>query len=99
MSVYLNNIRMALLSLFLLVASGTMTAQTITGSVKDNTGEPVIGATVVEQGVTNNGTVTDIDGNFTLKLKSKSNKLSISYHGMKTQVVYVSGNKSVSITL
>ena len=99
MSVYLNNIRMALLSLFLLVASGTMTAQTITGSVKDNTGEPVIGATVVEQGVTNNGTVTDIDGNFTLKLKSKSNKLGISYVGMKSQVVNVSGKKSVSITL
>ena len=90
---------MALLSLFLLVASGTMTAQTITGSVKDNTGEPVIGATVVEQGVTNNGTVTDIDGNFTLKLKSKSNKLGISYVGMKSQVVNVSGKKSVSITL
>ncbi len=37
MSGYLNNIRMALLSLFMLVASGTLTAQTITGSVKDNT--------------------------------------------------------------
>ena len=90
---------MALLSLFLLVASGTLTAQTITGSVKDNTGEPVIGATVVEQGVTNNGTVTDIDGNFTIKLKSKSNKLGVSYVGMKPQVVNVSGKKSVSITL
>ena len=99
MSGYLNNIRMALLSLFLLVASGTLTAQTITGSVKDNTGEPVIGATVVEQGVTNNGTVTDIDGNFTIKLKSKSNKLGVSYVGMKPQVVNVSGKKSVSITL
>ena len=99
MSGYLNNIRMALLFLFLLFTSGTITAQTINGSVKDNTGEPIIGATVMEQGAANNGTVTDIDGNFTIKLKGKSSKLSVSYVGMKTQVVNVSGKKSVSVTL
>lgn len=99
MSGYLNNIRMALLFLFLLFTSGTITAQTIKGSVKDNTGEPIIGATVMEQGMSGNGTVTDIDGNFTIKLKGKSSKLSVSYVGMKPQVVNVGGKTSVSITL
>ena len=99
MSGYLNNIRMALLSLFMLVASGTLTAQTITGSVKDNTGEPVIGATVVEQGVSGNGTVTDIDGKFTIKLKGKNSKLGISYVGMKSQVISVGGKQFVSVKL
>ncbi len=99
MSGYLNNIRMALLFLFLLFTSGTITAQTIKGSVKDNTGEPIIGATVMEQGMSGNGTVTDIDGNFTIKLKGKSSKLSVSYVGMKPQVVNIGSKTSVSITL
>ena len=99
MSGYLNNIRMALLSFFCLFLTGTISAQTINGSVKDNTGEPVIGATVIEQGASNNGTVTDIDGNFTIKLKGKSHKLSISYVGMKTQVVEVKGKSQVAVKL
>ena len=99
MSGYLNNIRMALLFLFLLFTSGAITAQTIKGSVKDNTGEPIIGATVMEQGMSGNGTVTDIDGNFTIKLKGKSSKLSVSYVGMKPQVVNIGSKTSVSITL
>ena len=56
-----------LLSLTLIFACTIMYAQTeITGTVVDETGEGVIGATVIEKG-TSNGTVTDIDGNFTLK--------------------------------
>lgn len=43
--------------------------QEITGTVVDQTGEPVIGATVMEKG-TSNGTVTDFDGNFTLKVNA-----------------------------
>lgn len=49
------------MSLLLLMASA-LSAQTIKGNVADNTGEPIIGATVMEQGVTGNGIVTDIDG-------------------------------------
>ena len=44
---------------------------TVKGTVKDNTGEPVIGASVVQKG-TSNGIVTDIDGNFTLNVPSNS---------------------------
>lgn len=43
----------------------------VSGIVKDATGEPVIGASVVEKGTTN-GTVTDLDGNFNLSVASNS---------------------------
>ena len=69
------------------------------GTVIDNTGEPVIGASVFEQGVQGNGVATDIDGNFTLTLKGNSKKLKISYIGMKTQIVNVAGKSTVSVKL
>lgn len=61
-----------------LVFSVQLFAQTITvkGVVKDSTGEPVIGANVVVIGTTN-GTITDFDGNFTIKA-NKNAKLEIS---------------------
>ena len=40
----------------------------VRGVVKDETGEPVIGATVMEKGTTTNGVVTDIDGNYTIEI-------------------------------
>ena len=89
---------LVLLFLFCLLPLGALAQNIVKGTVNDENGDPVIGATVKVLG-TNTGTVTDIDGNFTLKLKSKSNKLGISYVGMKSQVVNVSGKKSVSITL
>ena len=51
----------------------------------------------MEQG-TQNGTVTDFDGNFTLKLQ-KGGNLNISYVGMKSQVVKTAGKSSVNVTL
>ena len=54
----------------------------ITGVVKDAAGESIIGASVIEKGTTN-GTITDFDGNFTVKA-SKGDILVISYVGYKT---------------
>lgn len=71
--------------------------RTITGNVIDSTGEPVIGASVLEKG-TRNGGVTDFDGNFTIKLTG-DNPLVISYIGMKTQTVAVKGKTSVKVVL
>ena len=48
----------------------SVSAQTVKGVVTDNTGEPIIGASVMEVGVAGNGGVTDLDGNFTVNLKS-----------------------------
>ena len=98
MSGNLNKIRMALMTLCLFFA-GTLSAQTIKGNVADNIGEPIIGATVLEQGASGNGTVTDIDGNFSLSLKGNSKKIVISYVGMKTQTVDVAGTSSVNVVL
>lgn len=78
-----------LMSICLLLVSSVSFAQVeeASGNVTDNSGEPVIGATVtVVGGQGNAGTVTDIDGNFTVQVQSGS-KLSISFMGYKTQVV------------
>ena len=72
-----------ILSFLLLTACTLMYAQQdITGNVVDATGEPIIGATVMEKG-TSNGTVTDFDGNFKLKV-TPGTMLVISYIGYKT---------------
>ena len=77
---------------------GSVSAQTIKGNVKDSNGEPVIGATVLEQGTKNNATVTDLDGNFSIKLTG-NNPLQISYIGMKTQTVETAGKSTVNVTM
>ena len=72
------------LSLTLILASTIMYAQTeISGTVIDATGETVIGATVMEKG-TSNGTVTDFDGNFKIKVK-EGTILVFSYIGFEKQ--------------
>ncbi|MBQ9213044.1 MAG: carboxypeptidase-like regulatory domain-containing protein, partial [Bacteroidales bacterium] len=54
----------------LLVFASTLYAQTeISGTVTDDAGEPIIGASVVEKGTTN-GTITDLDGNFQLSVEN-----------------------------
>ena len=70
-------------ALFILLALPAMAAVTVTGTVFDATGEPVIGASVLEQG-TSNGTVTDFDGKFTLDVSDANAALAVSYVGMKT---------------
>ena len=97
MSKKIKNVRYALVGMLLLFCSAVQ-AQTVSGNVKDPTGEPVIGATVMEQG-TQNGTVTDFDGNFTITLKGKTNKLVFSYVGMENKVVDVAGKSSVNVSM
>lgn len=70
----------------------------ISGKVLDASGEPVIGASVIEKGTTN-GTVTDIDGNFTLNVSSAQAQLEISYIGYKTQVLKSQAGKLMAVTL
>ena len=87
----------ALILALLLLNSTMMFAQNaVSGQVKDQTGEPLIGVSILEQG-TNNGTVTDINGNFRLNV-AQGKMLNISYIGYKTQAVRVSGN-SLNVVL
>lgn len=83
----------------LVFVTGNISAQTVKGTIVDQSGEPVIGATVLEKGAGTNGTVTDIDGNFSLTLKGSSKKVTVSYVGMKTVTVDVDGKSSVNVKL
>ena len=69
----------------------------VSGVVKDVTGEPIIGANVVEKGTTN-GSITDIDGNFTLNVPSNST-IVISFVGYKTQEIPVAGKTQINVTM
>ncbi len=69
----------------------------VKGVVLDGNGDPVIGANVVEKG-TANGTITDLDGRFTLEINDNS-VLQVSYIGYNTQEVSVNGKTSFSIKL
>lgn len=73
--------------------------KTVKGKVVDSTGEPIIGASIKEKSMGSNGTITDLDGNFTLKLKGSGKTLIISYIGMSTKEVDVTPGKIVEITL
>ena len=70
---------------------------TVNGVVLDETGQSVIGATVLEEG-TENGTITNLDGEFTLTV-AKSKALVISYIGFETQRVRAVNEKQLKIIL
>lgn len=70
----------------------------VSGVVTDATGEPVIGANILEKG-TSNGTVTDIDGKFSLSLQKKQSVLVVSYIGFNQKEVPVTAGESFAIRL
>ena len=84
---------------FLMVVLSTAFAYaqvTATGVVVEaSTGEPIIGASVLEEGTTN-GTITDFDGNFTLSVANDA-MVVVSYVGYKTQRLFPTGNMKVSL--
>lgn len=84
-----------------IVLSSAKSAQekkiTVQGKVIDNQGQPIIGANVLEKGTTN-GTITDIDGNFTLIVADNA-VLQISYIGCVEENISVKGKKSVTVQL
>ena len=81
---------------FLLVSTYAFAQNAVTGTVMDNTGMPLIGVSVVEKGTTN-GSVTDIDGKYTVNVE-KGKTLVFSYIGYVTQEVEVQSN-TINITL
>jgi TonB-linked SusC/RagA family outer membrane protein len=74
-----------------------MNAQTVKGTVNDEAGEPIIGATVKVQGG-GDATITDLDGNFSIKAASNAT-LTITYVGYVSQQVKVGGRNNITITL
>ena len=71
---------------------------TVKGVVKDKTGEPIIGANVLEKGTTN-GIITDFDGNFTLEVTNANSVLVFSYIGYQSQEIVVGSQRTINVTL
>ena len=82
--------KVCLVTTMVLTPSSVLAQNVVKGTVLDANNEPVIGASVIEKGNPKNGTVTDIDGNFTLNLKAGKTAV-ISYIGMVAQEVKVGG--------
>lgn len=82
----------------LFFSAGTF-AQDITlkGNVKDATGEPIIGASILQVGTTN-GIITDMDGNFSLNVP-KNASINVSYIGYVAQTIPVNGQTFINIVL
>ena len=80
-------------SALLLVSSFSFAQSKVSGTVKDANGEPLIGVSVMEVG-TNNGAVTDVNGNYTLNVKPGA-KLKLSYIGFTPQTVKAGSNSQI----
>jgi TonB-linked SusC/RagA family outer membrane protein len=72
---------------------------TVNGSVTDDTGMSVIGATVMVENNSGIGTITDIDGNYTLNNVPSDASLQFSYVGMVTQIIPVDGRSTIDVVM
>lgn len=89
-----------MITLMFLLTGQNLFAQSVkvSGIVKENTGETIIGATVVEKGTTN-GTITDFNGEFQLTLSNREAVLLVSFIGFTTQEIPVNGQTYFNIIL
>ncbi len=88
------------LSLLLVVTSACalLAQRTVTGKITDEKGEALIGATILVEG-TSSGTVTDLDGNFSLQVPAGSNTLQITYTGFASQLVELGAGNVMDIVM
>ncbi|MEL6274790.1 MAG: SusC/RagA family TonB-linked outer membrane protein, partial [Bacteroidota bacterium] len=86
------------LGLLLVCAITALQAQSVSGTVTDTDGEPLIGASVLVKGTTT-GTVTDIDGKFQISVPANAEMLSVSYTGFKTTDIPLTGQTTYQISL
>jgi TonB-linked SusC/RagA family outer membrane protein len=91
--------RLLLLLSMALLSVGSMLAQrTVTGLIKDDKGEAMVGASVVVKGTTT-GTITDIDGKFSLNTPKDATTLVVSFTGFTTKEVALGADNVLDITL
>ncbi|MEY3194123.1 MAG: hypothetical protein RIQ78_219 [Bacteroidota bacterium] len=87
------------LLLLCLAFAGHISAQTVSGKVTDaTTGDPLIGASVREDG-TSNGAVTTVDGTYRIKVSNPSAKLLVSYTGYQAQTIMLAGRTTADVAL
>ena len=90
-----------LVLLIILLAYNSVHSQlrTISGQVLDSFQSPVVGASIIEESDKTNGTVSDFDGNFLIKLNNNNSNLIISYLGFKDQIISTIGIDNINIVL
>lgn len=89
----------ALLLIFIMTSALGARADTVKGTVTDDTGEPLIGVTVRVDG-TSIGTATDLDGNYSINVPNiKKNHLLFGYVGMADQKIAVNGKTVINVTM
>jgi TonB-dependent SusC/RagA subfamily outer membrane receptor len=86
------------LSLLFFACSIAVAQRTVTGTVSDDSGETLIGASVLVKGTTS-GTVTDIDGQFSLNIPANAEMLVVSYTGFATTEVALTAASVMEITM
>ena len=93
-------IRINLISILLGLFTTQSFAQniTITGTVKDQSGEPLIGVNVMEKGTTN-GSITDMDGKYSVSSTGKKTILVFSYIGYISQEIPAGNRKTINVTM
>jgi TonB-linked SusC/RagA family outer membrane protein len=90
----------SLLVVMLFMSVSTISAQTkIRGSVIDENGEPLIGATIVMKGKPNVAAVSDLDGNFVLEIPTKKATLVITYVGMASKELEATGAYPIKVIM
>lgn len=94
---YVDKISLFILTLFCTLHLSAQNQKTITGTILDEKGESVIGASVIVKG-TINGTITDVDGKFSLNV-NENDILTVSYLGFLSQEIPVAGKSSLQITM
>ena len=90
--------RLMFLSVFLMCTAFAYAQSKVKGRVTDAKGEAIIGASILVKG-TNNGAITDIDGNYNISNVPSKGSLVVSYVGYVTQTVAVNGKNVVNIVL
>ena len=88
-----------LVLLFMFLTVPALAQELVKGVVVDNNGDAIIGATVVQKGNKQNATITDLDGNFSLKMPEGKGSVVISYVGMKEKEVKVASDKLNKVTM
>ena len=94
-----NGLKIFLITVLMCIASLSMYAQTnkISGKVLDNEGMPLVGVTVMEKG-TNTGTITDLDGNYTIMVSNKQSVIVFTMIGFEAQETVVGDKTTINIT-
>lgn len=92
-------VKNSIICLLILISSNFISAQnSASGTVRDDGGQPIPGATVIIKG-TDMGTITNFDGEFTLNVKDSEFIMVFMYNGMKTKEVLYNGQKDINVVL